>query len=271
MNYTEQQFNWYEDAADVDIDEFEPVDKERYKISYYFDLLLLVFRYITSISFCTLIFRYIFNQKNYEIDGIRLNTILFYSCIFFGSLIGITMAMESLLFVLKMIGAVLLEKRVKIFYRWASMAIWFMLNLYFLNNFLRDDWGSYFKYLRSFLISGILTSISFTIESILMQLFYESFVAKSLDAKVKDVDLKEKIIAVMKAYRYEISDSTPSHGDNCACTDIFCMSDPEAENEDRGTHIDINAKTEVNVGGLYFKPPEMKTLYDAKTLSRDVF
>ncbi|KAG0437027.1 Mechanosensitive ion channel protein 10 [Dictyocoela muelleri] len=271
MNYTEQTFNWYEDAADVDIDEFEPVDKERYKISYYFDLTLSIFRYITAISFFILLFRYAFNQKNYLIEGIRLNTILFYSIVFFGSLIIITMLMESLLFILKMIGAVLIEKRFKIFYRWASMAIWFTLNLYFLNNFLKEEMGDYYKYLRSFLLSGILTSISFTGESILMQLFYESFVAKSLDAKMKDVDLKERIIAVMKAYRYEISDSTPSESEKCACADIFCMNESNGESEDRGSHIDINAKNEVSVGGLYFKPPEMATLYDAKTLSRDVF
>lgn len=264
------QFNWYDDV-EVDVEEFEPVEKERYKINYYFDLILSSCKYITIVSFVIFLIRFIFNQSG-SIMGIKINTILFVSTTFFGSLIVIVMVMEMILFILKITGAVLIEKRMKIFYRWASAAIWFMINLYFCKKFLKKEGGIYFEYVRSFLLSGILTSISFTIISIVMQLFYESFVAKSLDAKMKEVDLKEKIIAVMKSYRYEISDSSPSVSANCGCEEIFCMKgNQDLNSEDRGSHIDLNMKNEVNVGGLYFKPPEIQTLYDAKTLSRDVF
>lgn len=265
-----EDFNWYEDAAEMDVEEFEPVEKDRSQINKYFDFLKKVFNYAIVICAPVYVFRYIFDKNTLTILNINLNTILILIVLTCGSFNLITLLVIMVHQVLKKIGLQMIEKRFKSMYRWLSATIWFLLGLYSLK-YVKEDLNIYYRYVRSFVLSGILTGAFFTGINLAMQLFYESFLTSSLLAKMKEVDIKEKIISAMKSYRYEISESSTTDTAGCTCTQIFFGRESETNSDVNISHINLNRQDEEVIGSLYFKPPEIQSLHDAKTLARDVF
>lgn len=263
-------FNWYEDAAEIDVEEFEPVEKDRSQINKYFDFLQKIFNYIIIISGSIYIFRYVFGKDKMEIFSINLNIILVSFVVCCGSFNLVTFVAQLIHQTLRMIGLKTIEKRFKSMYRWLSATIWFLISLYMLK-YIKKDLNIYYRYVKSFILSGILTGSVFTGITLAMQLFYESFVTSSLLAKMKEVDIKEKIISAMKNYRYELSESSTTETPGCTFSEIFFGRESDGNSDGNASHINLNRQDEAMIGSLYFKAPELQSLHDAKTLARDVF
>lgn len=263
-------FNWYEDAAEIDVEEFEPVKKERNQFNRLFEMIQKVFNYLIIISGPVYIFRYLFNFNKFNISGVNLNHILISILLFCGSYTIIFVLMAIVSKFLNRIGLKMIEKRFKSVSRWLSLTIWFLLMLY-VSNYIKEAFKEYFRYIKSFILSGILTGIVFSGLTLAIEFFYESFVAKSLLSKMKEVDKKEKIISAMKNFRYEISESSTDETAGCDCTQIFFGRDSDVNSDINISHINLNKKDEDVIGALYFKPPELQSVHDAKTLAKDVF
>lgn len=265
-----EDFNWYEDAAEIDVEEFEPVEKDRSQISKFFDILRKTFNYAILVCGSVYIFRYIFNKYKMTILGVNLNMILQSIVIGCGSFNLVVLLAQIFHQMLKKLGFKVIEKRFKSIYRWLSVTVWFLLCLYFLK-YVKEDLNIYYRYVRSFILSGILTSTVFTGVALAMELFYESFVTSSLLAKMKEVDMKEKIISAMKSYRYELSESSTTDAPGCTFSEIFFGRETETNSDTNISHINLNRGDEAVIGNVCFKSPEMHSLHDAKTLAKDVF
>ncbi|KAF7684115.1 Mechanosensitive ion channel protein 8 [Astathelohania contejeani] len=267
----EDDFNWYEEVLEADIEEFEPADKGKSTTSKLFDILIKVFRYVFLITLVVLFYRYLFKYETATFFGVDLDIFLFGITVYCGSLIIIAGLSRGAVYLIKQMSSEQLEKKALSIYKWAALGIWFILNLYLLKYF-KKGLGDYYKLIRSFLLSGTLTCISFTGVAIAMQYFYEYFLQKSLYLKMNEVDSKERIIAAMKSFRYELSESSLSVTEECKCQDIFCCNNSDIENTDENaSHIELKMEEDNKVGDMYLKGPEIQTLYDAKTLARDVF
>lgn len=265
-----EEFNWYEDAAEVDTEEFEPVTKEYNQFEMVFKVINRVFNYITLGTGAIYVYRYILGYDELSIFKINVNEILFAMVIFCGTYNVIFLALNLLIGFISRIGLRMFEKRFKIVTRWVSTTFWFILMFYLLKS-KKVAFGDYYELIKSFLLSGIVTGGSFCALSFGIEMFYESFVANSLSSTVQEVDKREKIISAMKNFRYEISESSTDETDGCNCSQIFFGVESDNNSDLNVSHINLNRRESDVIGALYFKPPELQSLHDAKTLAKDVF
>lgn len=265
-----EDFNWYEDAAEIDLEEFEPVEKELDQFNFLFTSLNRILYYLTLISGFLYIDRYLFGYNEMTLFGMDVNEILLNLFVFSGSFNLIYFIISILFTGFTKIGIKVLEIRFKTVVRWISITIWFIILLYFSKHQM-DTFGDYYPIINSFILSGILTGITFSLLSFGIEMFYESFVTNSLASKVQEVDRREKIISAMKNYRYEISDSSTDETGGCNCTELFFGNDSENDSNINVSHINLNRLENDQIGALYFKKPELLSLHDAKTLAKDIF
>lgn len=169
-----------------------------------------------------------------------------------------------------MLGLRTLEKRFKYASGWVSTTVWFIFCLHFIK-YAKEGLSIYFGYIRNFILCGILTGAAFACVSFAMQFFYESFISSSIYAKMKEVDIKEKIISAMKNYCYELSESSSMGTTGCTFTEVFFGQEAYTNSDIIVSHINLGRKDEAMIGSLYFKPPDLNSLHDAKTLAKDVF
>ncbi|KRH94379.1 Small Conductance Mechanosensitive Ion Channel (MscS) Family [Pseudoloma neurophilia] len=266
-----EEFNWYEDAAEVDTEEFEPVTKEYSQFDQFFKVLNRIFKYVFTATVIIYIYRYIFHDKSFKLFNVNINDILFAVIIFCGSYNFIFILLYAVLGIISKCGFKIFEKRFQMVTKWAAMTIWFITMYYLLKN-KEEMFQSFYENMNRFIFSGIVTGGMFTTLSLAIEMFYESFVANSLSSKVQEVDKREKIISAMKNYRYEISDSSIDETEGCNCTQIFFGASSDNNSDLNVSHINLNSRDGQNIiGALYFKPPELQSLHDAKTLAKDVF
>lgn len=259
-------FDWYQDTMEVESPEFRQTETKRTVTQRVFDLAIKSFNYMALISGILWIVWYFFNLTNFSIGGLKFTVILILVFFYFGSLGLISTFMRFVCFISRKFGENIYVK-VDCAHRWISLGLWYGLNLYFIQ-FVEVELGDSLHVFKAYLQSGLLTSISFVVVSVAMEFFYESFVEKSLYCKLRDVEMSERILAAMKNYRYELSESSSVVSRECTFGDLFFFKDESDDENDE--HIALKRKDK-RVGSLYLKVPELQSLYDAKTLGRDVF
>ncbi|KAK1350981.1 putative mechanosensitive ion channel protein [Hamiltosporidium tvaerminnensis] len=268
---TEENFDWYEDTMEIDVEEFVPSEEKAYLTSKFFDLMIKVFNYSALFALLVGIFKYLFIRRHIEILNIEISSLVLFSVIFFGSLSIIANIIHLIAYVIKNIAEEPTEKKFKSISRWLSLSLWFLLNLYLLG-FLKSEFKEYYSITKNFMLCGLLTGVTFSIATLIMEYFCESFMERSLSDKIVQVDIREKIIASMKNYRYELSDVSTTESQPCTCADVFFWNrggNTVSESDDG--HINLARRDTKKVGSLFFKSPELQSLYDSKTLARDVF
>lgn len=251
---------------EVESPEFRQTETKRTVTQRVFDLAIKSFNYMALISGILWIVWYFFNLTNFSIGGLKFTVILILVFFYFGSLGLISTFMRFVCFISRKFGENIYVK-VDCAHRWISLGLWYGLNLYFIQ-FVEVELGDSLHVFKAYLQSGLLTSISFVVVSVAMEFFYESFVEKSLYCKLRDVEMSERILAAMKNYRYELSESSSVVSRECTFGDLFFFKDESDDENDE--HIALKRKDK-RVGSLYLKVPELQSLYDAKTLGRDVF
>ncbi|KAM0678771.1 hypothetical protein BDAP_000554 [Binucleata daphniae] len=264
-------FDWYEDGMEVETPEFHPTETKRTIIEKIFDICTLLYNYITLALFVIYIFRLIFSFKNSTIVTMKTNTIILSMIVYFGSLPLITNIIRFIKFICLNFTDESQEKKVNSAYRWVSLSLWYLLNLY-LVYYIKQDIIDYYDITKAYLQCGLLASISFTAVTIIMEYFYEYFLEKSLYLKMRDVEIRERILAAMKNYRYELAESSSSSvSRECSLKDLIFYNANENTSEENENHIELKKWNEKRVGKLYLKIPELISLYDANTMARDVF
>ncbi|KAL0264011.1 UNVERIFIED_CONTAM: hypothetical protein PYX00_010965 [Menopon gallinae] len=138
---------------------------------------------------------------------------------------------------------------------------------------IKDEIPAFYKYARSFVLSGLLTSASLTLAAFSMENFYIYFLQKSLYAKINQVDMREKILHAMKNYIYEIFEVSSSESYSRGCLDLICGGYYGDSASDNRSHIDLHHKSmeTTEISDLFLQKPEIYNVFDAKTLARDVF
>lgn len=262
-------FDWYEDTIEVETPEFHPKEQKKTISQKLFDTFVISFEYIAGITFLLRIFRYIFNLSDFFIYDMHVDTLLLCIFVYFGSLPIITNILRCVFFLTKKLVDEHYLEKVQGAYRWIALTIWYCLNLYLIQ-FIQPEIKSFYEISRAYLQCGFLTSLSFTVITITMEFFYEYFLQKSMFAKMCDVEMRERILATFKNYRYELSESSSSVSHECSCADLFFCFEKRDEDENE-EHIELRKYDNKRIGNLYMKPPELTSLYDAKTLARDVF
>ncbi|KAM0675873.1 hypothetical protein GVAV_000649 [Gurleya vavrai] len=266
----EKPFDWYEDTMEVETAEFHPSESNRTILERFFDGCVALFNYTTMAFVIIYIFRYVLNYKKLEIGKVNANTILLICIVYFGSLSIITNVCRFFVFLILNFASESFEKKVRSSFRYISLSLWYMLNLYLIKN-VKKELKDFYPNSKAFLQCGLLSSLAYTIVTVIMANFYEYFLEKSLFAKMRDVDMRERILVAMKNYRYELSESSSSASKEFTCADLFNWQQDEIVSEENEGHIELRKWDEKRVGNLYLKPPELQSLYDAKTLARDVF
>lgn len=264
-----QPFDWFEDTMEVESSEFQQKEAKRGVLEQCFDISVATYKYLAAFTAIVWIFRYIINARRYEVGSIGVDTILLSSFVYFGSLCVITNVLLFFTFLSKKLGTAIIKKKIMSSYRLMALTIWFLFNLYTLP-YVKSDMPDYYKIVKAYLQSGLLTSITFVCVNLLMDYLGDFFIEKSLFAKMNDVEMSERILAAMKNYRYELAESSSSStSQECSLRDLLWFgNESEEENEE---HIELRKWDQKRVGSLNLKPPEIQSLYDAKTLSRDVF
>ncbi|EEQ82005.1 hypothetical protein NCER_101356 [Vairimorpha ceranae BRL01] len=265
----EQNFNWFDNDIDAELEEFEQKDDKQTIFSYIFDFVFTQVNYLLLFFIGIRIIFFVFRISKGKLFNINI-VVLLNSIIFsLGSFVAIVSLVKILVYVCLNID---IDSKLEIFlssYRIFSLIIWSLVNLSWYKAIKEDVIGSYYL-LRALLTAILVTSVAYNISSILLILFDKYFVLQTLKSKINDVERTEKILSVMKNFRYDSSSTSTAGTPSCPCQDVFCFdfsTSSAREISDRRSLEDIDK----NKSYLDIPQPQLHSISDAKTLAKDIF
>jgi small-conductance mechanosensitive channel len=258
------KFNWFSGDTDVETEEFKPAIRKPSRLSIAMDFAAKLCSNILIVAIFFRALTFILGKDPFFL-GVKLNIYLDAAIVSLGLLL--TIRITRMLLVLSMVSLGLLVQAnlyLKL-YKLLSLALWLLANIYLLR-LIKAEIGGGYRLFHRLLLAGMITSIAYSGTELLYIYFREVFMRRTLMSRFRDVESSERILCVMKNYRYCISEPSSPEAPGCSCKDIFCFRNDEEmlrRNEEDGSHAFSF--------GLRINPPELNSAMDAKTLARDVF
>lgn len=267
----EEEFDWYEDTADIDVGEYKPQEKRKTLIEKLYSWTQYFSTYATIISLLVLAFRYLLGFDGVKYRHVTLNMVLAMIVILFGTFPILSGLIKTITLFIRQFVGIVMKRQIEAVHRLLAFVAWLLVDFYILKA-LKPKILVIYGITKSFILSGLLTSSVFAVLGILLEKFYIYFLQASLAAKAAEVDIRERILAEMKSYRYEVSELSNSTATAPGCLDFIFGAEEDEFNEQNASHIELFRKTEeAELGTLFLKSPEVFNLYDANTLAKDVF
>lgn len=268
-----EPYNWYEENEDDDVGEFTPRESERNLTEFVFDKLYDFSFYVFLITLTIFTVRWFFDYDSLKIGKAHFNSILLFCIVFFGSFVLISLMTNIIFVIVKQFVGPITRKFIDLSNKGLRLSLWYAFNLYAIDFIHTKFILMYYKIIKNSLTCGLITFVTFTILSLIMEKFYQYFLKESLVDKIVDIETREKILACMKNFRYEVSEvSSIESSKSAGCLDIIFGNYEEHEGGLEQSHIDLFAKSEQNdFGTLFLKKPEIYNIFDAKSLAKDVF
>lgn len=265
----EESFNWFESELEVETEDFNTEKRPKSTFSTLYDFFCVRANQMLPFLFILRVIWFLFGLNNLEVLGISLVTLISSFTFISGSLVITNASMKTVTYILLNLGRGSDFEPFLGLYRLFATIVWCLLNIYWLKYIKTEIPSNYLTY-RNVFVAGLITSIAYTISSVLMVYFDKYFLSKTLSAKLKDVEKSERILAAMKSYRYEISSSDSVGTPQCSCKDMFCLTDNEVFVEGDSNRRGL-AEIDNKMSYLTIPPPELHSVPDAKTLARDIF
>ncbi|WUR04081.1 mechanosensitive channel of small conductance (MscS1A) [Vairimorpha necatrix] len=264
-----ENFNWFENDIDAELEEFEQSEYKRSTFSFLFDLLSSQIGYVLLFFVGLRIIYFVFRMSNLSLFGIDFFILLNNSIFILGSFVFIYVLVKCTVYVCLNVRVNSMLEFILGSYRLIILSIWSLVNLSWFKANMNDVLGCYY-YLRAFFASVLVTSIAYNITSVIMIFFDRYFVNQTLKAKINDVEKTEKIISSMKTFRYEIGSSSSVGSQNCPCQDIYCYDMSSSSHLD---NLNDRSLEDLDIQKTYLDipEPELHSISDAKTLAKDVF
>ncbi|KCZ76712.1 hypothetical protein H311_02285, partial [Anncaliia algerae PRA109] len=267
-----QSYNWYEENEDDDVGEFTPRESEKNIAELLFDKLYDLSFYIFVVALGLYFIRWIFNFDSFSFGEVSLNSILIFCITFFGSFVVISVVINIFVIIAKQFVSPITKRYLEIGNKGYRLSMWFAFNLYAI------DYVDYKFVLKHYLVvknlikCGLITFASFTVISLVMEKFYLYFLKESIADKLMDIETRERILACMKNFRYEVSEvSSIDSSRVVGCMD-FLFGNEDVDNITNQSHIDLIEKpADFDLGTIFLKKPEIYNIFDAKTLAKEVF
>lgn len=266
-------FDWFSDDFEYEIPETKTAKKTKFFMNRYFDSVCNFLFYISLVSLFFYTLRFLISAEGEKVFNTDLNSVLWNFFIVFSLLTVIKKSVETILDIFERFGLMRVNKILDVSYRWGSIIIWTLISLEIIS-YDRKKLLPIYSTLTKFFQCSLATSFTFTGLAIFLQFFYESFIIKTLKDKIKEVSKTERIISILKNYRYVKDDDSSSSQDNTedpTCFQVYCCGAPEkvADKEEKAySNIeDDNNK----ISWALFKKPEIENIYEAKRLARDCF
>lgn len=263
-------FNWYEETMDVDVGEFSPKEEKKTTFGRIYSFARNFTGYTALLSLFVFGIRYLLGHTKAEVGGVNFNIILTSIVIFFGSFCLISGAVNIVARIIKQFVGIFVSRHIDNMSSLVALVIWLSTNLYLIEWIKKELYM--FSYVRKAIISSLLTSAVFAVATFIMENFYIYFLKKSLCAKINEVDIREKILNLMKNYRYEIFEASSSESYSRGCLNLLWNGSGNGSGENHESHINLRRNAQnPDVRDLFLQNPEIYNIFDAKTLARDVF
>lgn len=263
-------FDWYEETMDIDVGEFSPKEDRKTLFQKIYEFSRSFSNYAALLSLFVLGIRYLLGYRRAEISGINLNVILASFTTFFGSFTMVSGVVNILATILKQFSNIFIDRHIDNLNSLVAVVIWLSTNLYLLE-LVKDEFPM-FSYAKKVVISSLMTSAIFAVGVFIMENFYIYFLKRSLYVKIKEVDIREKILSSMKNYRYEIFEVSSSESYSRGCLDLLWGGNEGGSSENHESRIDLRRDSQrLDARDLFLQTPELYNVFDAKTLARDVF
>lgn len=265
----EERFRWFEEDLDIEIEDFVSSPTKKSNINYLIDGLGGIFYPIFVLSLVARIMTYVFGLDP-SVLTVKLNVVFLSMMVVSLLFILLAVIRGVITFVILNLGFVgNYEPYIKL-HKLIMVSAWFGCCIYWFK-FVKLEYDCDFALICKVFISGMITSVAYSVTTIIIIYFESFFLKKTLKSKLNDVQKSERIVYAMKNYRYDISESTETATPECSCKDLFCFrttgrssgSALQARSGEEGFHL--------FTGGLQINPPELHGAIDAKTLARDVF
>ncbi|EOB13355.1 hypothetical protein NBO_80g0018 [Nosema bombycis CQ1] len=262
-------FNWFESELEIETEDFNTERRPKTTFSMIYDFICIRANQLFPIFFIARVVWWVFGLSDTEMLGVRITTFLTSLSVSFGSLVVINVAMKTTTYILLNLSKDSDFEPFLGLYRLYSTMIWCVVNVYWLD-FIKCAILYNYKVYKNIFIAGLITLIAYTISGILMIYFDRYFLTKTLNDKLREVEKTERLLSVMKSFRYEIYSSDSIGTPQCSCTDIFCLGDIDVF-EEGGSNRRGLEEIDSKVSYLSVSHPELHSVPDAKTLARDVF
>ncbi|KAK6090606.1 hypothetical protein P3W45_000329 [Vairimorpha bombi] len=262
-------FNWFENDVDAEIEEFEQKESVQTTFSKIFDYICSKINVVFIFLLVTRIIWFLFSIPSVDIFHVDFLVILVSLLVITGSFSAIVAVTKILTYIFLNIGLDSKFEALLGAYRLLAIIVWCLVNLSWFKAIKSDIINQYYM-IRAILSSILITAIAYNLTSVLMIIFDKYFVTKTLNSKLNDVERTEKILSLMKDYRYEISTTSTMGTPECPCKDIFCFdiqSGTYREEFERRGLSDVDIKKSY----LDIPEPQLHSVSDAKTLAKDVY
>lgn len=266
MSNEKETYDWYKDTMEIETEDFFHSDVKKTRSAKVFDFCIHFFRYIALFCGGFWMLWYVFSFNDFRFYGVSLKVMLGLLFLYFGSIGIIAIIIRYLTHLSSKFGENL-QVKVECTHRWAIILIWYILKLYSFK-YYKHELGDARDIYKSYLESGLLTSISFVVFSLSMQCFYESFVQKSLRSKLHDVEISERILGAMKDFQDLSSKHSSVISEENLLYDLldYNMSKNEEADEEKS-----GSRSKKKNNALYLKEPELLSVNEAIKLAKDVF
>lgn len=229
-----------------------------------FDILSHILFYILSVSFVLdIYFRYLYEGDLLflGIDWIAVNQIFLIISGSFRIAMYLFYGISFLLYQFRMVFISLVYQTVD---RYLVIFTWMCYLHYFIQLKSFGPEGLQF-YLQATVASIIITCMTYILLSILMFLFEDNFIKKTLESKIREVSKAEKALKKLKKYAYDIEEEQQDEDVFCNLGGMLYLDLDSWSNE----RYDANSTNDPSLRNL--KEPEIFNVKDALKLSNDVF
>lgn len=262
------EFRWLEGDQEVEAEGFVPSPNRTSNISYMIDAVGNMFYSVFALSLAARIVTYVFGLDP-SILGVRLNVVLLSMVVVSLLFIVLAVIRGVITFVMLTLGFIESSEPYMKLHKLIMVSGWFACSIYWLK-FVRLEYDCDFVVVTKIFVSGLITSVAYSMTTIVTIYFESFFLKRTLRSKLNDIQKSERIVFAMKNYRYDISEPTETATPECSCTDIFCF----RTGTRRPDNVAMRSSEEgfhLFTSGLQINPPELHSVVDAKTLARDVF
>jgi len=260
-------FNWFDCDAEIEEEVLIPTEHKKPLLDRMFDFFSCILLFVFILSFAVYVFILFFMENQFNLDETNLRSVNIDILIVTGSFRLIIFVLSALSFCFKVLH---LKNFVRIYqkvYSLTVMLIWMSACLLTLSVF-GGNGTSYKLYLKPFLLSGIITSASYIVCTLLMMSFEKHFIKTTLKSKAEETELTEDILNHFKNFVYDITDSSETVINLPTCGDIFCL---DLDISKFTTLFKNEPHRDFCYSHIKVDDPEIYSLRDAITLARDVF
>ncbi|KAI5165552.1 hypothetical protein NEIRO03_0455 [Nematocida sp. AWRm78] len=268
----EEEFNWFEETADFGFDDIDDLPKHKSITKKINKLILPAGAALIVTCFFGIFVLNFIPARLREFYGYSFKHILILTSILTFFLILTKLIIHGLYILIRdniTDNRIMHNKRLKVE---LTFGAWFFemipLGIY-LNNYI--PWAQ--KILDKMFLCGFLSVLAFIGKGILMELFRERFLAKSLKKKAKDIEVKNRIVNAMREYCYE------EHTEEIeqplgSCFFVSCMTGEDEELVDSTGMEFVRGDVDRVVGDIFtasiFDKNQL-TQHELLALARDVF